>query len=154
MRTATDRTEPDVVAQPLTTPAAALPSIWPTILPPLVYAFASIFVPYLGWLGGAVLIATSRRWGLRTKLFSILAPLGATVIYLVATTASRSYSSNAPGEQFDSPSGLTGPLGVSPVGLFGSFYVLAGASFIAGIWLLAIALRRSDRASATGVSRA
>ena len=143
----------DVAVQSLPTPASAPPSIWPAIIPPLVYAFASIFIPYLGWIAGAVLIATSRRWTLRAKLFSILAPLVATVVYLVATTASHSYSSTTPGEQFDGPSGPTGPLGVSPTDLFGSFYVLAATSFIAGIWLLAIALRRSDRGSASGVSR-
>lgn len=150
MRTATDRTEPDVVAQPLTAPAAAVPSIWPTILPPLVYAFASIFVPFLGWIGGGVLIATSRRWGLRTKLVSILAPLAAAVIYVVVGSAVFGTLPT------DMPVGSSIPAfgGVILADtLLSSYFVVMGASFIAGIWLIAIALRRSDRASATGVSR-
>lgn len=147
------RPDTDVAVQSLPTPASALTSIWPAIIPPLVYAFASIFVPYFGWIAGAVLIAASRRWTLKAKLFSILAPIAASVVYLVATTASHSYSSNLRGEQFDGPSGPAGPLGISPDDLFGSYFVLAAAAFVAGIWMLAVALRRSDRGSAAGGSR-
>jgi len=138
-----------------TTPPALSPSLWPAIIPPLVYAFGSVFVPYLGWLAGIALIATSRRWNRATKLLATLAPLVVTAIYIgvatVTTAASADGSASNPGGDFFAPSSPlmpTGPLGVPADVLFGSYVVLAATSFVAGIVLLAIALRRSDRATA------
>ena len=122
---------------------APAPTLLPAIIPPLVYAFGSVFVPYLGWLAGVVLIATSRRWSRTVKLVSTLAPLVATVVYLAVTTANHSYSE---GEQFDGPSASVNPLLPQVIDLFGSYVVLAASSFVAGIVLLAIALRRGDHA--------
>ena len=128
-----------------TTPLALSPSLWPALIPPLVYAFGSVFVPYLGWLAGVALIATSRRWSRTAKLVSTLAPLVVTAIYIAVTASSHMYSQ---GEQFDGPSASVNPLLPSVIDLFGSYVVLAATSFVAGIVLLAIALRRSDRATA------
>jgi len=132
-----------------TTPPALSPSLWPAIVPPLVYACGSVFVPFLGWLAGVALIATSRRWSRTTKLFATLAPLVVTAIYIAVSTAVHSASTTA-GEngEFVGPTMPTGPLGIPSDVLFGSYYALAATSFVAGIVLLAIALRRSDRATA------
>jgi len=132
-----------------TTPPALSPSLWPAIIPPLVYAFGSVFVPYLGWLAGVALIATSRCWNHTTKLLAALAPLVVTAIYIAVSTAVHSAGTTA-GEngEFVGPTMPTGPLGIPSDVLFGSYFVLAASSFVAGIWLLAIALRRSDPAPA------
>ena len=66
------------------------------------------------------------------------------MIYLAVTMASHSYSQS---EQFDGPSASVNPLLPQVSSLFGSYVALAATSFIAGIVLLAIALRRSDRAA-------
>jgi hypothetical protein len=144
------RTDTGVAAQPLPAPPVAAPSVWPTLLPPLIYAFASIVIPYLGWIAGAVLIATSRRWSLRAKLLSILAPLAGAVVYVAGVTALAGASAT------ETP---TGPSISTFVGevlvdtLYGSYFVVGGGAFIAGIWLLAVALRRSDRGMAAGISQ-
>jgi hypothetical protein len=144
------RTDTGVAAQPLPAPPVAAPSVWPTLLPPLIYAFAWIVIPYLGWIAGAVLIATSRRWSLRAKVLSILAPLVAAVVYVAGVTA---LSGASPTEMPLGPSisTLVGEVLVDT--LYGSYFVVAGASFIAGIWLLALALRRSYHGMAAGISR-
>jgi hypothetical protein len=66
----------------------------------------------------------------------------------VTSTASSDTSTSNPGGDFFAPTSPlipTGPLGIPVDVLVGSYVVLAATSFIAGIWLLAIALRRSDR---------
>jgi hypothetical protein len=141
------RTDTEVVVQPLPAAAVLPPSIWPTILPPLVYAFASIFVPYLGWLAGAALIATSWRLTRTAKLLSTLAPLVAAAIWVVVVSA---ISGGSPTDIPVGPS-ISTFFGVIMVDtLFSSYFVVGGASFIAGIWLLAVALRRIDRHPAVG----
>jgi hypothetical protein len=118
------------------------PSLAPAIVPPLVYALASVFVPFLGWLAGIALIATSRRWTRRAKLLSTLSPIAAAAIVTAASAVKNSFSD---GGQFVGPSLSPGPLRVVPTDLFAGYFVLIAASFIVGMVLLAIALRRSDR---------